>query len=78
MQSEWYNRILFLIGNVSEGVKRNENICLEYLGKVMEGEISETFTGRVIALCDLKIGQNYLLVTRVLKDDYTTFQTLFM
>ena len=47
--------------------KTNENICLEYLGKVMEGEISETFTGRIIALCNLKIGQNDLLVIHVLK-----------
>ena len=31
----------------------------------MEGEISETYMGRVIALCNLKIGQNDLLVTHV-------------
>ena len=52
--------------------EKNENIYLEYLGKVMEGDISETFTGRVIALWNLKIGLKDRLVTRVLKQQVQT------
>ena len=48
-------------------LKKNENMCLAYLGKVMEGQISESFMSEVIPLLNFKIGYLDRVDTLVLK-----------
>ena len=49
-------------------LKKNENMCLAYLGKVMEGQISESFMSEVIPLLNFKIGYLDRVDTLVLKE----------